>query len=186
MRKTDRFSSPTRRRTTSGVAASVHPSGGVANLQLANARQVATVRPLVGSLLAFLALTVSNEQSLVLWSPPTNHDPGVLFTADSALSGIRLPYQLTGAIVTAPHHGSEANANAYAVVDAAAGRNSSSLTWVRSDGGYRSRPGATYLRLPSRRFCTLCRNPSLPKQAVHLSAQGGSWTPQGTHPCQCR
>lgn len=165
---------------------SVHPSGGVAHLQLVNARQVARVDPLVGSLLAFLALTVSNKQSLVLWSPPTNHAPGVLFTADSDLSGIRLPYQLTGAIVTAPHHGSEANANAYAVVDAAAGRNPSSIAWVRSDGSYRSRPGATYLSLPSRRFCTLCRNPSLSKQAVYLSAQGGSWTPQGTYSCQCQ
>lgn len=163
-----------------------NPSGGVANLQLVNARQVARVRPRVGPLLALLALTVSNKQSLVLWAPPMNHDPGVLFTADSDLSGIRLPNQLTGAVATAPHHGSEANANAYAVVNAAAGCHSSSLTWVRSDGSYRSRPGPTYLQLASRRFCTLCRNPSSSKQAVHLFAQGGSWAPQGTNTCQCR
>ncbi len=164
----------------------VKPSGGVANLQPVNARQVARVRPLVGPLLAFLALTVWYKQSLVLWSPPTDEHPGVLFTADSDLSGIRIPCQLAGAIATAPHHGSEANANAYAVVKLAAGRNSPSVTWVRSDGSYQSRPGPTYLSLPSRRFCTLCRNPTLSKQAVHLSAQGGSWAPQGTHPCQCR
>jgi hypothetical protein len=163
-----------------------NPSGGVANLQLVNARQVARVRPLVGSLLAFLALTVSNKESLVLWSPPTSHDPGVLFTADSDLSGIRLPYQLTGAVATAPHHGSEANANAYAVVTAAAGRDSPSVSWVRSDGSFRRRPGPTYLGLPSRRFCKLCRNPSSSKQAVQLSVQGGSWASQGTYPCQCR
>ena len=164
----------------------VNPSGGVANLQPVNARQVARVRPLVGPFLASLALTVSNKQSLVLWSPPTNRHPGVLFTADSDLSGIRLPCQLTSAIATAPHHGSEANANAYGAVEVAAGRDSPSLTWVRSDGRYRSRPGPTYLNLPSRRFCTLCRNPSSSKQAVHLSAQGGCWAPQGTYPCQCR
>lgn len=165
---------------------SMTPSGGVAALQPVNAREIARVRPRVGPLLAFLALTVSNRQSLVFWSPPTNQHPGVLLTADSDLSRLRLPSQLTDAVATAPHHGSEANANAYSAVATVAQQHSPSITWVRSDGRYRSRPGPTYLSLSSRRFCTLCRGVSFSKQAVHLFAQAGLWTPQDTRPCQCR
>lgn len=162
------------------------PSGGVPSLQPVNARAVARVRAWVGPLLTLLALTVSNKESLVFWSPRTNQHPGVLFTADSDLSGVRLPNQLNDAIATAPHHGSEANAKAYAVVATAAQQHSPSIMWVRSDGRYRCRPGPTYLSLLSRRFCTLCRSVSFPKQPVHFLAQGGLWTPQNTLPCQCR
>ncbi len=165
---------------------SMNTAGGVAALQPVNAREVVRVRPLVGPLLAHLALTASNRESLVFWSPPTDQHPGVLFTADSDLSKLRLPSQLAGAIATAPHHGSETTANAYAAVATAAQRDSPSIKWVRSDGRYRSRPGPSYLSLSSRRFCTLCRGVPFPKQAVHLFAQAGGWTPQGTRPCQCR
>jgi len=166
------------------------PSGGVTALQPVNARAVATVRPRVGLLLDLLALTVSNKQSLVFWSPPTHQHPGVLFTADSDLSGVRLPSQLVGAIATAPHHGSEANANAYAAVATAAQQHSPSITWVRSDGRYRARPGHTYLGLSSRRLCTLCRPApamSSAKQAVHLFSRRGVWTRHGTSViCSCQ
>lgn len=166
------------------------PSGGVTELKPVNARAIATVRPRVGLLLRFLALTVSNKQSLVFWSPPANQHPGVLFTADSDLSGVRLPNQLAGAIATAPHHGSEANANAYTAVATAAQQHSPSITWVRSDGRYQTRPGHTYLGLSSRRLCTLCRRaavmPSL-KQAVQLFSRGGVWTRHGTSAtCSCQ
>lgn len=160
------------------------PSGGVPPLRPLNAREVARVRPLVGRLLAWLALTVSNKESLVFWSPPRDQHPGVLFTADSDLARISLPAQLQGAVATAPHHGSEANATAYHALTAA----TSSVTWVRSDGRFRSRPGATYLSLSSPRFCALCRisaSMSSPKQAVHLAAHAGVWTPQATSPCRC-
>jgi hypothetical protein len=160
------------------------PSGGIPALVRLNARAVARVSPLVGQLLAWLALTVSNKESLVFWCPSRDQHPGVLFTADSDLLRISLPSQFEGALATAPHHGSEANATAYHAVAAA----TSSVTWVRSDGRFLSRPGATYLSLSSPRFCTLCRisgSMSSPKQAVHLAAQAGVWTPQATSPCQC-
>lgn len=160
------------------------PSGGIPAILPLNARAVARVSPLVGRLLAWLALTVSNKESLVFWCPPRDQHPGVLFTADSDLVRISLPPQLEDALATAPHHGSEANAAAYRAVAAAA----SSVAWVRSDGRVRSRPGATYLSLSSPRFCTLCRisgSMSSPKQAVCLAAQAGVWTPQATSPCRC-
>lgn len=160
-------------------------SGGASALLPLNARAVVRVRPLVGRLLAWLALTVSNKESLVFWCPPRNKHPGVLFTADSDLAGITLPPGFDDAVATAPHHGSEANARAYSAVAAVA----SSVTWVRSDGRYRNRPGPTFLGLSARRFCTLCRlsgGRSSRKQAVHLVPQGGVWTPQRTRPCRCR
>lgn len=166
------------------------PSGGVSALQPVNARAVARVRPRVGSLLAWLGLTVSNKESLVFWSPPTAHHPGVLFTADSDLASVRLPSQLDRAIATAPHHGSEANANAYRAVANAARSGPPSITWVRSDGRYRSRPGSTYLGLGARRLCTLCRLPggsSTTKQAVRLYSRGGVWTRhQSSLVCSCQ
>jgi hypothetical protein len=155
------------------------PSGGVSALQPLNARAVTRVCHRVGPLLARLALTVTNKESLVFWSPPTELHPAVLFTADSDLADIRLPSQLDRAIATAPHHGSEANANAYRAVAVAAQNGALSITWVRSDGRYRTRPGSTYLGLTSRRLCTLCRRAggsSTIKQAVHLYSRGGAWT----------
>lgn len=164
-------------------------SGGIPALQPINGREVARVHPRVGPLLAWLALTVSNKESLAFWSPATEYHPGVLFTADSDLAGVGLPFRLDGAIATAPHHGSEANANAYRAV-AAASNGPPSITWVRSDGRYRSRPGSTYLGLASRRLCTICRRAggsSTLKQAVHLYSRGGVWTRhRKSRECSCQ
>lgn len=165
------------------------PSGGVGELQPINGREIARVRPRVGPFLKRLALTTSNKESLVFWSPATEHHPGILFTADSDLAGVSLPSQLDGAIVTAPHHGSEANANAYTAV-ARASKSLRSITWVRSDGRYRSRPGNTYLGLASRRLCTICRRPgasSTKKQTVRLYSRGGVWIRhRQTSGCSCQ
>ncbi len=163
-------------------------SGGTPALPLLplNARPVARVSPLVGPLIAWLALTVWNKESLVFWCPPTDEHGGVLFTADSDLARISLPRELADAVATAPHHGSESNAQAYSAIGKAVGTVAQSIMWVRSDGRYRSRPGQTYLSLPSPRFCTLCRSPSSSKQAVHFVAHGGVWKPIATRQCHCR
>ena len=165
------------------------PSGGRPELQPINAREIARVRPRVGPLLARLALTVSNKESLVFYSPGTEDHPGVLFTADSDLAGVSLPSRLDGAIVTAPHHGSEANADAYRTVTAASS-SPTSITWVRSDGRYRHRPGSTYLGLASQRLCTICRRAggsSTTKQTVRLYSRGGVWTRhRKTRVCSCQ
>ncbi len=166
------------------------PSGGVPALQAINAHPVARVRPRVGSLLAWLALTVSNKESLVFWSPPIERHPGVLFTADSDLKDIRLPTHLNRAIATAPHHGSKANANAYKAVETTAQDGFPSITWVRSDGRDRSRPGGTYLGLAARRLCTRCRHAGggwTTEQAVYLYSCKGAWTRHRTSQvCSCQ
>lgn len=169
-----------------------NPSGGVKMLRPLNARLIARVRPMVGPLLSWLALSASNKESLVFWSPPTKTRQGVLFTSDSDLAGVRLPSQLGGAIATAPHHGSEANAASYAAVASAVNPQAPSITWVRSDGRFRSRPGPTYvsIREPARRFCTICRlhgGSSTPKRAVRLFSRAVAWTAHRTTVrCACR
>lgn len=145
------------------------PGGGLPWLQPLSAREVARVRRAPPEkLLEYLALTVFNRQSLVFWAPPLGEHGGVLFTSDSDLDGIRLPEVLQGAIVTAPHHGSQHNAQAYARVNQA-------VWWVRSDARVRSRPCSQYLVAPGQRICTVCRGSLTPKQSVILWAVGGYW-----------
>lgn len=155
-----------------------------------NARQISktTVRNKKFSLLRLLALTISNKESLVFWSPQTTDGhPGILFTADSDLKYAKLPKvdEFHSAIVTAPHHGSEANANAYAEVKKAAKTHYPSITWIRSDGDFQ-RPGKSYLdQNITKRFCTLCRSSKTPK-TVFLSSSKSGWNPlNGTASCSC-
>jgi len=170
-------------------AATPARTGNVSALQPLNSRELPTIF-VVGADVAFFyfVLTVANRQSLTFWAPRCEHHPGVLFTADSDLRGIKLPDDLDGAIVTSPHHGSEANAAAYGRVERMNGNVASTLSWVRSDGRFRNRPGQTYLSTKGRRLCTLCRNPGgSPKRTVKLFARGGRWCRHPvTAPCQCR
>jgi len=125
------------------VAAS--PQGGTRWLRPLNAREVAYIPAVpTGQLFRFLALTTANRESLVFWAD-LDGCSGVLFTADSDLRDVDLPPNLSGAIITAPHHGSEANARAYSKVCARLGASQPGITWVRSDGRFRERPGPTYL-----------------------------------------
>lgn len=123
--------------------------------------------------LEFLALTTANRTSLTFCSPGTPQFPGVVFSADSDLQfSQQIPWK-SGMIVTAPHHGSENNALAYRRVkkEMSAG---SDVIWVRSDGRYRHRPGASFL-CQARRFCTNCRGAAFRRQDVEFSCSGGRW-----------
>lgn len=166
------------------------PLCGTPALQPVNAREIFRARQRGGRLLDFVALTVSNRESLVFWSPKSAQHPGVLFTADSDLSGVGVPSALRGALITAPHHGSDANRDAYEAVKSKAPQDISSTTWIRSDGRYRTRPGEVYLALSSRRICTMCRGAAeifTRKQAVCLYSRTGSWTPyKASALCSCR
>jgi hypothetical protein len=146
------------------------PQGGTRWLRPLNGREVAYVTPArIEGLLFELALTTANRESLVFWAD-LDDCPGVLFSADSDLSDIAQLPNLSGAIITAPHHGSEANANAYSKVRQYFGGSKARVTWIRSDGRFRSRPGSAYLSAPGRRICTICRSDyPQPKQAAKLS-----------------
>lgn len=128
---------------------------------------------------ALAALTTANRQSLVSYLRGDTDPAGVLFTADSDLQGVNLGAVASWSIATAPHHGSGDNRDAYT-------RISAPMVWVRSDGYSTSRPCSEYLNAAGRRFCTLCRNSSRPKQAVRMYSKVGSWVRYRTAICECR
>ncbi|HEX8599249.1 MAG TPA: MBL fold metallo-hydrolase [Chloroflexia bacterium] len=140
-------------------------------------------------LLEALALSVSNRESLVFLAPGTWATPEVLFCGDSDLRfRRRIPWS-KGMIVTAPHHGSDSNSGAYQrfsrdTADAC------EAVWIRSDGRYRSRPGALFMhRPPDSRICTLCRGSANPSQNIKLLVDRSkrSWQPLTTvRRCECR
>lgn len=159
-------------------------SGGIqGHLVPVNAREVASVRARKWSALHYLFLTVANRRSLVFFAPPSSGPP-ILFTADSDLSFKSSIAWHDGMIITAPHHGSKGNANAYSRYHCQFPPTSSSI-WVRSDGQFRSRPGPPYLKLKVPRFCTLCRGSQQPKQDLQFTLIGQQWQPSGTRGCNC-
>ena len=134
------------------------------------------------SALSFLALTVSNKQSLVFYSPESEEEPSILFSADSDLA-FSMPNNKPSRvpIITSPHHGSEDNANAYSSVSS--WLNNLEAIWVRSDCKSKKRPGETYNQ-QKKRICTLCNSGENTKQTVKLHSVCGNWklTP-GTRHC---
>lgn len=160
------------------------PSGGTSWLKPLSARQILIVKPLPKAQFLFgLALTTWNKESLVLWATPGSAGSGVLFTADSDLQGMVLP-AIDGAIVTAPHHGSEDNKAVYQRV--AAKITGRPPIWIRSDGKFRSRPCREYLSALGKRFCTICRNSVHPKQSVSFFVRSRRWVRGlGIKPCSC-
>lgn len=160
------------------------PLGGVANF-LVPVNAVEITQKLAKKRLSafdYLRLSVANRESLVFHAPPTQQDGEILFCADSDLSFPVPP--MANPLVTAPHHGSESNKGAYAVVRRQA---SGSVTWVRSDGRFRKRPGATFLSLKAWAYCTRCRQATGPGQAVRAAGVNGSaWQPSsGVQACHC-
>ncbi len=128
----------------------------------------------------YLSLTVQNKESLVCRLAGDQESPPVLLTADSDLSfPERIPWE-RGMVITAPHHGSDANSAAY---DRFAMQCHDPVCWVRSDGWYSKRPGARYLGLPMR-YCTRCR-PIRKTQEVLFSGRAGVWHAKGSIPCAC-
>lgn len=104
----------------------------------------------------------------------------LLFAADSDLATASLPPH-DDAIVTAPHHGSEANKMAYQCIA------SKSCILVRSDGRFKKRPGPSFLG-QTRRFCTICRSQNqvhTGRQAVRFFIRRGAWIRRRTKPCIC-
>ncbi|GAV24212.1 hypothetical protein ciss_01450 [Carboxydothermus islandicus] len=151
-------------------------------LQPLNAREITQVKPCPSEMLfALLSLTTVNRESLVFFAKLSSDIPGILFTADSDLKGIQLPY-LENSIVTAPHHGSDANAYAYKAITAAA--QGTSVIWVRSDGRFRERPGTAFLTAPGKRFCTICKSPGITKQPIRFRLKNRQWV-SNSRRCRC-
>lgn len=105
-------------------------------------------------------LSKINQKSLVFMYD-NNLYPNVLFCADSNFDFCDNAISLKpSSIVTAPHHGSEANNNVYFKV------NGDNLYFIRSDRSQIKRPGRGYLKQDNR-YCTICRNKTK-KQKIEL------------------
>lgn len=159
------------------------PSKGNALLQTVNARQIIRMAPRYDALF-FLYLTKVNRECLVLYSPPTEGSPSVLFCGDSNLDFRQTLPLGENMLITAPHHGSESNAQAYTrLANELAGI--SNATWVRSDSNSKKRPGNSYLSMRGSRYCTLCRGSHLQKARIRFVARGSNWCPIVARKCHC-
>ena len=147
-----------------------------------NCREILRTRRVPPGALEFLALSKANRESLVFAVRSTDELPGVVFSADSDF-GFSFNLPDGDYLVTAPHHGSESNANAYTQLGSVLERGK----LVRSDGRSRSRPGSSFLSLPrDRRFCTLCRVPDSPKQTLEFHGTSSGWAPAANvRACEC-
>ena len=166
------------------------PNGGEKGiLEPVNAREILPITRQITAL-QYLSLTVDNQQSLVFLGLEQENRPGVLFTADSNINfKIQHKPHSFPMIVTAPHHGAEANGKAYSIISQWH-NNSDSIIWVRSDGKFKSRPGSSFITAKGQNFCTICR-PShyTERQVVKLSSQKGlaQWFAEpGVRTCQCQ
>jgi hypothetical protein len=123
-----------------------------------------------------LSLSDINKYSLVYLHHKENV-PDILFSADSDLNFYLQPVALKdNSIITAPHHGSHNNDNAYQKIS---GNN---LIYVRSDRSQQKRPGPGYLSQPQR-YCTICRNYTF-KHKVELNYNGSSFNTNAVA-CTC-
>lgn len=135
------------------------------------------------ALVTNLRLTRQNVESLVFYRPETDQSPGILFLGDSRLAhGIEkpekdfpVPFERPSRklLVTAPHHGSDHNDNAYEVLDR--WLPSDSILFVRN-GGQSNQKLAEYVRRDERRCaqCVQCHGKEW-NQWVAVTATGNSW-----------
>jgi hypothetical protein len=125
-----------------------------------------------------LFLTLVNKESLVF-----QYDGGdncIVFTADSNFKFLDKTMPLPPAIVTAPHHGASDNAKVYSMFSV------DNIVWVRSDSKNPDRPCMEYISQKTR-YCTICNNGNLPKQAVVIQWDGNNWVATDeTRPCRCQ
>lgn len=165
------------------------PSGGVEGvLQPLCSVEVIPDRAKLSRLSAFslvtnLRLTRQNVESIVFYRPETASSPGVLFLGDSRLAhGIERPERdfpipfsapVRRLVVTAAHHGSQNNDNAYAVLDKWLGANHP--VFVRN-GGQSNQTLDEYIKRDDRRCaqCIQCHGGDW-HQWVAVSAPGNSW-----------
>lgn len=71
-----------------------------------------------------------------------------------------------GMIVTTPHHGAEANKQAYNRFQQECGR--VTVNWVRSDCRSKRRPGNAFMSVRGSRFCTICRGTTKRKTPIEF------------------
>lgn len=123
-----------------------------------------------------LTLTDENKYSLV-FEYAEEGTPIVRFSADSDCTCQSVTPYLDNIIITAPHHGSEANQNVYNQIR---GQN---IIWVRSDRKSRKRPCAAF-KSKANRYCLACRNRNF-KTELRFEYDGNRWQHITGNSCTC-
>lgn len=153
------------------------PSGGESFLRPLNSIEIKDFEIKSKKLLHELALSKVNRASLV-FSSEVDHEPSVLFTADSDLANVDLSsIESSQILVTSPHHGSKANDCVYDKLE------DHNPIWIRSDMRKKTRPSKRYLDQTDR-YCTLCNNDGSIRSAQKFHVSDNSWHPEG-HSCFC-
>ncbi len=147
------------------------PAGGLTWLAPANAEQTVRARR-TKNFLRWLWLTLKNEEALVFVGRDQG-EPPLLFSSDSDFRFNLGPIPQTHMLVTAPHHGSQANAHVYQLIN---GRAPVDHLWIRSDTRSQARPCAEYLAISkSARGCTECHGCARRLARVEAEVRAGRW-----------
>lgn len=120
-------------------------------------------------------LTVENVYSMV-FEYRKNGIPIIRFSADSDCTAQSTLYN--GAIVTAPHHGSEANANVYGAIKG------KDIIWVRSDRKSSKRPCPDFKAL-NNKYCLACYKNNT-KCEICFEFNGNQWEYRNGIRCTCK
>lgn len=143
-----------------------------------------------------LSLSRQNVESLVFLRRETDGEPGVLFVGDSRLCfgidkpvadfPIRLQAPKRQLLVTAPHHGSRVNDEAYRIVEDWLGAVAQKPIYVRN-GGHWKQTVDGFRRQAYRRCaqCRLCTTGKLRRRIV-VNSKRGDWTLSRRDAPQCR
>ena len=123
-----------------------------------------------------LTLTAENKYSLV-FEYAEEVTPIVRFSADSDCTCQSVMPYPNNIIITAPHHGSEANQNVYSQI------RGNDIIWVRSDRKSRKRPCAAFKR-QANRYCLACSNRNF-KAELHFEHDGNRWQHITRYSCTC-
>lgn len=146
-----------------------------------NSQKIATVKKIKKDLNLFfylLKLTVENEYSLI-FEFLHNGKPIVRFSADSGLTyQSDNPYS-QNIIITAPHHGSDANACVYKNIKG------KDIVWVRSDRKSSKRPCIEFKSL-NEKYCLACYTTGLKKEiCFEYDNSLKKWNYQSGYKCKC-
>ena len=116
-----------------------------------NSRKICSIRlPKSGMAYMFLlSLTQENQYSLV-FEYTKNDVPVIRFSADSNCTCQSTHFYSESIIVTAPHHGSPANANVYSAI------RGNDIIWVRSDKLKSARPCLEF-KNRNNKYCLVCQ-----------------------------
>jgi hypothetical protein len=126
-----------------------------------------------------LTLTMENEYSLAMEYLYKNI-PVVRFSADSDCTCQSQKLYQNNIIITAPHHGSVANANVYKAIKG------NDIIWVRSDSKSKNRPCSEFKSM-NNKYCLACSTINYKGEIrFEYNDRNKKWTYQKGNICSCK